>query len=841
MLTSKNRQLAAILFADIVGYTSLMQQGELEAMTTLNRFQSTIKTTTESYDGEVVKSYGDGSLLLFSSTVNAVECAQDIQIEFAETPKVPVRIGIHVGEFVRKENDVFGNGINIAARIESIGVAGSVLFSEDVAKRIKNHPEFETVSLGKIKFKNVEEKIQVFALANDGCTVPNRSDLKGDIVASFKNKKWLFPTILGVLLLVILGLWQFSSQENISTPQNTTLSKSTSQKTANSLAVLPFANLSSDQENDYFSDGIHDDLLSHLSKIGDMKVISRTSVLRFKDTQKPISEIAEMLGVANIVEGSIRRAGNKVRINVQLIEAKTEDHIWSEIYDRALTANNIFDIQTEIAKKVAIALQTNISTTQQVALDIKPTQNLAAYEAYLRGRQLVEERVGKSILEAKEYLEQAIELDPNFAEAYVKLGEVYYLLVEYASADSHTNYPIAWQYCEKAKAINPNLAAVYGLEGTLNHYDKGNMELAQQAFEKAISLNPNYADAYFWYSHAVFEIKKDNKKALDILENAMQLNPLSPKFINRLAQTYVAVGDFDKAIAAYHKGIDLAPNHIFLPRNLSFLYGHANKLDSAAITAYETIARNSTAPKFLRTYIFTLAQLDLSTEIAAEMSQFRKETRLDSLFYFKLMQNEALRQGKFEDAEKYLNLLTNLDKDAQSHDPTLALNIYYYKKDFQKMAAIFERNYPNLLEENYFKNTMFSGYNRQLALQEGLQKYIYSLTQIGQSEKAQQLFDKYKNHIIANVNPTGDSAWEIKKRDLFKIKNLIIDGQSDKAMDQFADYFDGKIMAFWHDLLIDPIFDAFKQDTRYLTTINALKTEIDRQSISFQAYLLKKH
>ncbi len=840
MLTSKNRQLAAILFADIVGYTTLMQHGESEAMTILNRFQTIIKTTTESYDGEVVKSYGDGSLLLFSSTVNAVECAQDIQIAFAETPKVPVRIGIHVGEFVRKENDVFGNGINIASRIESIGLAGSVLFSEDVAKRIKNHPEFETVSLGKIKFKNVEEKIEVFALTNDGCIVPNRLDLKGKVATSLKSKKWLIPSFLGILLCLTLGLWQFSNKETLPVKPEVTSNTSQAKKTDNSLAVLPFANLSIDQENNYFSDGIHDDLLSHLSKIGDMKVISRTSVLRFKDTQKPISEIAEMLDVSNIVEGSIRRAGNKVRINVQLIEAKTEEHIWSEIYDRALTANNIFDIQTEIAKKIALALKTNISTTQQIALATKPTQNLKAYEAYLRGRQLVEERIGKSILEAKEYLERAIELDPNFAEAYVKLGEVYYLLVEYAAADSHTNYPIAWQYCEKAKAINPNLAAVYGLEGTLNHYDKGNMELAQQAFEKAISLNPNYADAYFWYSHAVFEIKKDNIKALDILENAMQLNPLSPKFLNRLAQTYGAVGDFDKALATYHKGIELAPNHIFLPRNLSFLYGHANKLDTAAINAYETLARNSNAPKFLRTYIYTLAQLNMSTEIAAEMRLFRRDTRLDSLFYFKLMQNEALRQGQFEEAEKYLNLLTNLDKDAQSHDPTLTLNVYYYKKDFQKMVDIFEQKNPNLITKDYFKNTMFSGYNRQLALQEGLQKYIYSLTQIGQSEKAQQLLDKYQNQIVANVNPTGDAEWEMKKRELFKIKNLIIAGQPDRAMDQFANYYEGKIMSFWHDLFIDPIFDAFKQDTRYLATINPLKVEIGRQSASFQAYLMRK-
>lgn len=839
MLTSKNRQLAAILFADIVGYTTLMQQGELAAMKTLNRFQSIIKTTTESYDGEVVKSYGDGSLLLFSSTVNAVECAQDIQIAFADAPKVPVRIGIHVGEFVRKENDVFGNGINIASRIESIGVAGSVLFSEDVGKRIKNHPEFKTVSLGKIKFKNVEEKIEVFALANDGCTVPNRLDLKGKVEASLKNKKWLIPSILGVLLFVALGVWQYSDKETIPVQSEAILDTSHAKKTDNSLAVLPFVNLSIDQENTYFSDGIHDDLLSHLSKIGDLKVISRTSVLRFKDTQKPIGEIAEMLGVSNIVEGSIRRAGDKVRINVQLIEAKTEEHIWSEIYDRALTVNNIFDIQAEIAKKVAFALKTNISTTQQVALTTKPTQNLEAYEAYLKGRQLVEERIGQSIAEAKEYLELAIKLDPSFAEAYIKLGEVSYLLVEYAAADSKINYALAWNYLAKAKKINPNLAEIYGLECTLYHYDKGDIENVRKAYIQATTINPNYADAYFWYSHAAIEIEKDFKLALAILEKAVQLDPLSPKFINRLAQTYVANGNKTAALAAYKKGMELAPNHVFLPRNLSYLYKYEGHLDSATMITHQTILRNSNEPKFLRTYIAYLTQLDMKEEVEAEMEQFRLANRLDSLYYFRVNQNYALLNGQFELAEQYLRQLTALDKDAQNLDPTLSANIYYYKKDFQKVVTIFEQNNVDATTNNYFKNTMFSGYNRLLARQESLQKYIYSLQQIGQREKAQQLFTKYEAGIIANVNPAGDKNYEVRKRAFFQVKNSIFKGQSELAMEQLAEYYNGVVIPDWQYLLLDPVFDAFQKDTRYQEVVNDLKAKVAAQRENFRSTLVQ--
>ena len=514
--------------------------------------------------------------------------------------------------------------------------------------------------------------------------------------------------------------------------------------------------------------------------------------------------------------------------------------IWSETYDKELTSNNIFDIQTEIAKAIATALKTNISSTQQVALENRPTQNLEAYEAYLRARQLVEERVGSSILEAKAYLEKAIQLDPSFAKAYVKLGEVYYLLVEYASEDSKTNYEQAWAFCEKAKAINPNLAEVYGLECTLYHYDKGDIDLAKIAYEKAIAINPNYADVYFWYSHSIIEIEKNPNKALAILQQAIQLNPLSPKFINRLAQTYMANGQMPEAIEAYHKGIELAPNHIFLPRNLSFLYAFSGKLDSSALVAHQTIKRNINDPKYLRSYIETLVQLDMRSEIEAELDNFNKETREDSLFYFRLRQQSSLRQGAFADSEKYLHILTELDKDANSLDPTLSFDVFYYKKDFHRIVAIFEQNYPNILTTNYFHHTMFSGYNRKLSLQDGLQKYIYSLMQIGQTEKASELMELYGHKIIENVNPNGDPLWENQKRTLLKIKNAIILGQYEKAIEQFENWYKGSLTVDWHFLLIDPVFDRFKTDNRYLEVVKSIESKLVEQQEKFRMHLINK-
>jgi len=547
-----------------------------------------------------------------------------------------------------------------------------------------------------------------------------------------------------------------------------------------------------------------------------------------------------MLSVANILEGSVRRAGNQVRINVQLVKAKTGSRIWSESYDRTLTADNIFDIQSEIAQEIAAVLQTTISNTQRVALTTPPTRNLEAYEAYLKGRHLVEERIDTSILAAEKHLKKAIKLDPNFAQAYLKLGEIYYLLVEYASADSKTNYALAWDYLEKAKQINPNLAEIYGLECTLYHYDKGDIENARKAYVKAIAINPNYADVYFWYAHAEIEIEKDFELSLAVLENAMRLNPLSPKFINRLAQTYTDNGKNDLAIKAYEKGIDLAPNHIFLARNLAMLFAHNSQLDAAASRAYQTIQQVSNAPKYLRTYVYLLAQLEMKEELSAEMTQFRLATRQDSLFYYKRRENNALLQGDFEGAEKYLQLLMAMDKDAQKHNPTLAANIYYYKKDFQKVVDVFEQQHQDLLTTDYFQQTMFSGYNRQLGLQEKLQKYIYSLGRIDQQGKANQLFEKYAHQIVVNVNPTGDQIWETRTRELFKVRNYIMQGESDLAMNQLAKYYNGKVMPDWHYLLIDPIFDDFKEDTRYLAVINNIQADVARQRNAFRKYLMLK-
>ena len=415
---SSSRKLAAILFADIVGYTTLMQQGEGKAMSILTRFQEVTADKVKESRGEIIKSYGDGSLIIFDSTVDAVQCAHDMQIAFRQGIKVPLRIGIHVGEFIKKDRDIFGNGVNIAARIESMGVSGGVLMTSYVQKRIKNQENLQTQSLGFYDLKNVEEAIEVYALTNEGLVVPDMNNLAGRKRKGI-SKNLVLTSVVATIALVILALWIKNMSNSVKEISDATLVQELGPK---SLAVLPFTNMSSGEENQYFCDGMHDDLLTHLSQRTSMKVISRTSVLRYRDTELPIPEIAGALGVSHILEGSFRRVDNQIRINVQLIDAVTDSHVWSEIYDQELNTENVFRFQTEVTKKIAAALDANLSASQLGAVDEKPTANLEAYEAYLKGRQIMVKRNTPSLLAAKQHFEKAISLDPNFSQALIQLG-----------------------------------------------------------------------------------------------------------------------------------------------------------------------------------------------------------------------------------------------------------------------------------------------------------------------------------------------------------------------------------------------------------------------------------
>ena len=523
MNKNQHRKLAAILFADIQGYTAMMQFKEAHAMEVLQRFQSVINSEVTKNNGELIKSYGDGSLLIFNSTIDAMRCAFAMQIAFQKSPKVPLRIGIHLGEVIKKEGDYFGNGINIAARIESIGVAGSVLFSKDVAKRIKNHPEYETVSMGSFEFKNVEEPMEVFALANEGFVIPKQAEIqgKGQQVSSSEKgiQKWI-NIAAGVFALLVAGYLFIQNQQTTTKVGDTLKVSPTLATTDKSIAVLPFENFNKDPEQQYFSDGISQDILTHLSGIKDLTVIAFNSSKQYRGSEQSSKEIGAALGVQHLLSGSVQRSGNQFRIRASLINTATDQQLWANNYDGQLA--NIFQVQSEVSTKIAEVLKAELLPTVATRIKEKPTENMEAWQEYSQGRYFFQQRGMDNYRLAEKHYLKAIHLDSTFAKAYAGLAQTYLSIAvrypEYLEKGK--------QFAEKAIALDATISEAYSALANYSLQHKRNFAKTLSNNRKAIALDPSNANAYRGLSNALV-IKGETEEGRAMHEIAKKLDPSS--------------------------------------------------------------------------------------------------------------------------------------------------------------------------------------------------------------------------------------------------------------------------------------------------------------------------
>ena len=362
--------MAAILFTDIVGFTALMQHDETNAVCIIKHYHEVLEKSVSNHHGEILNNYGDGSLCVFNSVYEALKCAIELQIGLKSEPAVPLRVGLHLGEVLFENGQALGDDVNVASRIQSLGVANSILISSEVCHTIKNHPELTAKSLGKFDFKNVDESMEVFALANDGLVVPDKKNMEGKLQPKKSlSRKWM---LAAAVLVVLLFAGYFIFPKLISDPA-----------TEKSIAVLYFDNMSGDLGQEYFSDGITEEIIAHISKIKDIRVISRTSVLSYKGKPKNLKKIAKELNVSSILEGSVRKSGNTIRITAQLIDAHTDQHIWAETYDRDL--KDIFEVQSEIARMIAHKFKIEITSETNAKITQIPTQNVEAYDQYQKG------------------------------------------------------------------------------------------------------------------------------------------------------------------------------------------------------------------------------------------------------------------------------------------------------------------------------------------------------------------------------------------------------------------------------------------------------------------------
>lgn len=565
---SSTRQLAAMMFADIVGYTALMQNDEQNALKLINRFKDVLEKIITNHQGRIVQYFGDGCLLAFDSSTNAVKCAVELQKAFSESPQVPVRIGIHLGDVLFKNENAFGDGVNIASRIETLGIPGAILLSKSIRDQVKNQKEFQLTSLGSFDFKNVNESIEVFAISNPGIVVPKPEEMQGKLKKKNVRKRNLIAATAFTLVL-ITSFFIYQKFFNNKDPE---------QVSEKSIAVLPFVNMSDDEDQEYFSDGMMEEILNQLAKISELKVSSRTTSMLFRNSKKPLKEIANTLGVANILEGSVRKSNDKIRITVQLIDAETDIHLWSETFDMKI--DDVFAIQTDIATQIARTLKAKLSPEEEKHIAKKTTENIEAYQLYLKGRYYWNQRKSESFSLGIEHFKLAIEKDSLYALAYAGLGDSYLMLGVYGLLRPDESFPVAKKYIEKSLQLDPTLAEAYASLSDINiHYDWNN-DAAEENFNKAVKFNPLYANAFHWHSE-VLVLRKQFEKSFGESEAALKIEPYSLSINTQLGANYVYAGEMQKAIEQLNKTIGYDSTNLVSHHYIGIAYIALKQLDKA--------------------------------------------------------------------------------------------------------------------------------------------------------------------------------------------------------------------------------------------------------------------
>jgi adenylate cyclase len=505
------RQLAAIMFSDMSGYTALMQQNEQLATNKRRRLKEVMETSVSLFNGKILQYYGDGALSIFNSAIDGVNCAVEIQLTLQQEPKVDLRIGIHTGDISIEDETIYGDGVNLASRIESLAVPGSIFISEKVFDEIRNQENLTAREMGYFELKNVVKPVRIFAIDKKGLVVPARNALKG------KTKQ-----------------------------------------PVNRLAVLPFVNMSTDPENEYFSDGITEELLNALTKVDGLQVTSRTSAFAFKGKNPDIREIGIQLNVDRILEGSVRKAGNRVRITAQLINAADGYHIWSEVYDRDLT--HIFDVQDEISNIIANKCRKNLTAKERRETLVKvPTQNIEAYTLFLKGLHFHNKLNPNDAKRAIEYYEKAIVLEPDYAFAYAMAAAAYAFLGATGQMQPKEAFEVVHRYGDKALQLDSSLAAGYAAKGWAYLFYDWKWKQAYDSLLKAIELNPATTGAYQLLSF-YYLITGRKKEAVDIMEKALQVDPLSPIVNHFLAEVYHNAGRTDDALKQVESVLDMYPH-----------------------------------------------------------------------------------------------------------------------------------------------------------------------------------------------------------------------------------------------------------------------------------------
>ena len=505
-MSAGERRLAAIMFADVVGYSLISARNERKALEQVAELRSLLQGVFSRFDGRVVKTLGDGFLVEFASAVKAVDCAIEAQKELARLnlgrvadDVLRIRIGIHVGDVIHLEGDVLGDAVNVASRVQALADPGGILVTRQVFDQVKGKVQSGMNTIGHQELKNIPGQVEIFRV------------LPGPAATETAGRYELDP---------------------------------------HRVAILPFANLSPDPNDRYFADGMTEELISTVSKIRELSVISRTSAMRYRDTTLPTKQIGHELGVGSILEGSVRKAGNKVRIAAQLLDVEDDRYIWSQDYDRDLT--DIFGVQGDIAERVAGGLKVELLQNDKRDLQKRQTDSPEAYTLYLKGRYYWNERSETGANKAIAYFDAAARLDQRFAQAYSGLADVYTMLSDYRWMPHERAAALAKMNVARALEIDNSLAEAHASLGLISVNHSWDFGTGEREFKRAIELKPSYASSYQWYGVMLFYLRK-YEESLRMMEKAIELDPSSYVLRQGLAVALLGLGRTREAMEQFNR------------------------------------------------------------------------------------------------------------------------------------------------------------------------------------------------------------------------------------------------------------------------------------------------
>jgi TolB-like protein/class 3 adenylate cyclase/tetratricopeptide (TPR) repeat protein len=543
------RELAAIVFSDIAGYTALMGRDERAAVRALAGHRDLVRSLVPRFNGKMIGDIGDGALASFHSALDAVHYAQAMQAALVGDGTPTVRIGIHVGDVLFSESGVMGDGVNVASRIHALAPPGGICISERVYDDVCNKPEIQVRDLGQKTLKNVVRPIRVYMLEHAGGLSRRPWEPR--------NGRSVFAVGFAAVALSILAIGAYAYRDAIRSalaPRLVEAGKPT-------VAVLPFANLSGSKDDEYFSDGISDEVRGDLTKIAGLQVIARTSSYAFKGQNEDVRKIARLLSVRNLLEGSVRRSTDRVRIEVELIDATSGFSLWSETYDREMA--DVFTIQSDIAQGVANKLRVTLLPGEKARVERKPTDNLEAYNLYLRGLSYLTSTAGSGTgggaQKTIDSFSAAIAKDPNFAAAYVGRATAYGL-AGFFTLHQRESVPKVKADVERALALNDTIGQAHAILALVVYFlYQWDWPAAEREFQVALKLNPDDPTIHFEYGYYLSALGRFDDSLREKLR-ARELDPQNPILVGQTGDTFFNARKYDQALQYYQQQMAMAPN-----------------------------------------------------------------------------------------------------------------------------------------------------------------------------------------------------------------------------------------------------------------------------------------